>query len=170
MLRAVKLLSSAAVGILAVTGLYWLCLRPYLCNRVTDASRRQTLAAWEVAERLPESSRTVAQARLRLARMEVCIDACSASAELYVVAAANLRLLKQYERAADYYRAALRYGHRPDIYYNLGITELAAGDRERAIEHLVLAGRTGSYWNLIENETVRSEVTRRLFYEPAPRF
>jgi hypothetical protein len=169
MLNAAKLALSGAILGLCITGLYYLCYRPYECSVVTNSMKARTLAEWEKAGG-QDDWRTPIGARHRIELIEPCLTPWNASVELYMVAAANLRLLKRYDDAVACYRTVLRYDDRPEVYFNLGVTEVEAGHREQGIEDLVFAGRTGSYWNLIEDESVRNEVTRRLFYLPAPRF
>jgi tetratricopeptide (TPR) repeat protein len=166
----VNVAGSVIVMAFCAVASYWLCYRPYRCNRISRAVGEQTLAAWEAAERLAPNWQIIIDTRRRLEVLRPCLGRCTGNVQMHMVAAANLRLLKRYEEAAGHYRKALRYDHRPEIYFNLGLTEIDAGRREEGIRNLVLAGRTGAYWNLIADESVRNEVTRRLFYEPPPRF
>jgi hypothetical protein len=165
-----KLLLTAVILVLFAAGLNYLCYRPYLCNQVSRSIKESTLLGWNDAERAPENWRVVVEARRRLGRLQPCLDPCCATVELHMIAAANFRLLQRNGQAANEYRAALQYDQRPEIYFNLGLVEVADGQREQGIQDLVIAGRTGSYWNQIEDEPTRTEVVRRLYYLPPPRF
>ena len=169
-MRALKLVMSGALIALSIGAVDVLCYRPWVCNLMTLALKVQTEQAWEAAAAAGDNWTIIFQARRRLEIAQECLTPTTATVELLMVAAANARLIKRFPKAIDDYRAALRIDQRPEIYFNLGIAEVDAGSREAGIEDLVIAGRTGSYWNLIEDEAVRNEVTRRLFYMPAPKF
>jgi hypothetical protein len=169
-MRAMKALVSVALIALAIDAVVVFCYRPYVCNLTTLGLKVQTEQAWNLADAAGDDWRIAFQARRRLDIAEDCLRPTTASVELLMVTAANARLAKRNQEAIDNYRAALRIDHRPEIYFNLGLAEIDNGQREQGIEDLVVAGRTGSYWNLIEDEAVRNEVTRRLYYMPAPKF
>ncbi len=170
MARTARFAVSVVLIISSALAVYRLCYVPYRCNRTTHAIRVETEAAFRAADAAPDNFAFARGARNRLAIAQECLSPVTARVDLYMLAAANARLLKNSSQAIDYYRAALRLERRPEIYFNLGVTEAEAGEREQGIKDLVIAGRTGSYWNQIEDEPLRNEVTRRLFYVPPTQF
>ncbi|HWW62875.1 MAG TPA: tetratricopeptide repeat protein, partial [Thermoanaerobaculia bacterium] len=71
------------------------------------------------------------------ARVLTCIEHVPANLNLYMIVAANYRVLGRYEDAIAMYRAALRYDRRPELYLNIGECYLALGNTEEAQRYLV---------------------------------
>ena len=109
----------------------------FQCNR----AEKQAESATEWAEEHAESFRGVSAARRALERMRSCIDRCPASIDPYMVAAADYFVLNQLPQTIAMYEAALHYDRRPEIYFELGMAYLQAGQRERATSTLFV-------WNL----------------------
>jgi tetratricopeptide (TPR) repeat protein len=83
--------------------------------------------------------RTSQSARANLTVIELCLKAVPDDVALYMLAAANDRLIGRSDEAASMYRKALQYDRRPELYYNLGIVELELNQRHEAIGDLLAA-------------------------------
>ena len=167
---ALKIAATLAGLAAAGAALYCLCYLPLRCNRIESNLEIATNSNWEAAARAVSDIRPVINARLALAEVAPCLGPCTRNANLYMIEAANYRILGRFDDAINAYRNALQYDRRPEIYFNLGLTQAEAGRSKDAVESLVMAGRSGGYWNLIGDQHLREEVTLKLFYAPAPRF
>ena len=159
-------LARVAASLLIVAGaaaaLDCLCIKPYRCNLIEQRGEARTSADWEITLQTNHPWRAMVGARRSLDLITPCLDDCSANVGMLMLAGANYRILHRYDEAAEAYRRALRYDRRPEIYFNLGQTEVAAGQREQAVADLVMAGRSGGYTNYIDDPLIQAEVERRL--------
>jgi hypothetical protein len=119
----------AAVGI----ALHQLCVQPYQCNKIKKRSEIHTARDFEDQD----SVTAIRSARDTLAAISRCECACDI--DIYMVRAANYRILNRLGDAEREYSAALRCDRRPEIYYNLGMVQLQLGKRDLAIDNLVTA-------------------------------
>jgi tetratricopeptide (TPR) repeat protein len=131
---------------------------PFQCNR----AEKQAELATEWAEKHSESFRGVEVGRQTIERMKHCIDVCPTSVDAYMVAAANDFILERLPEAIGNYEAALRYDRRPEIYYELGLAYLEAGQRERATSALFVWNLFyGQHTQVIPDPVVRADVETR---------
>ena len=126
----------AAVVIVAVAALYWLCVLPYRGNLVMrEVTERSSLA------RLAEPSRTAVLARENLAMLEQIARSRRLDPAWYMLYAANCQLLGRLPQAADAYTRALRIDDRPELYANRAGVLLALGQTDAAVADYVRAAR-----------------------------
>lgn len=94
-------------------------------------------------------------ARVRIARnnlevVEPHLGRFPPDADVYMIAAANYRLIADYGEAEQMYRRALRIARRPETYLNLGDTLLAQGKTEEALEsYAVAVGFSTTYYERV---------------------
>lgn len=152
---AVALLTIAA----GAAAFYYFCLLPYRCNRIESLQRAATAAAYQSA---PAPSARIA-ARQNVDALWPCRGATCRDVGIDMLLAANYHILGQEDEAIRCYRDALRLDQRPEIYFNLAVSELASGDRNAAREDLVRAALFNR-WILasIEDGVLRREVMTRL--------
>ena len=156
--RALLTLLIAAGAAFAVKTL---AVDPLRCNQLERAVIADTEVVFVHPESI-ESWRVPVLARQSVVRINDCLGPCTVNPNLLMLYAANLRVLGQHESAIEAYQRALKLDRRPEIYFNLGMTELALGRQEAAIRDFVKAGRSGYLFNDIEIDLVREEVERRL--------
>lgn len=126
-----------AVALLAVGGLsiYRLVYEPWRCQITKRSVKKRT----EILYSSPETLSSLGIARENISRLNRCLPVTPADIDLYMLLAANYRLVRNYAAAADTYRKALAFDERPEIYLSLGLAELELGQRSAALEHLTLA-------------------------------
>lgn len=132
-----------ATLVLAATALvlFRLSFTPYRCNIKKKAIQQRTVMALGS----PDLARASIQARRHLAEMASCLEQTPQDVDLYMIAAANYRLLNRQEEAIKMYENALKYDRRPEIYLQLGLTQLTAGKRAEAFHSLVTASEFDVY-------------------------
>lgn len=86
-----------------------------------------------------DETRAAMLARSSAGKMKECVDRDPGNVAAQMVLAACYRVLKRYPDAAAAYETALVYDRRPELYLNLGQTQLAMGDSKRAVQNLTLA-------------------------------
>lgn len=92
-------------------------------------------------EQIEQSTDSLARllARQNIDRLRLCIDLAPDDIESLMLLAANLMFLGRNADAADAYRAALRYDHRPELYLSLGLLELEINEDRLALRDLTAA-------------------------------
>jgi O-antigen ligase/predicted negative regulator of RcsB-dependent stress response len=111
-------------------------LQPWQCNLTEKQIQARTSLTYDSVADPVQASRN---AHENLAALEPCMDAAPNDVALYMLAAANQRLLGRDADAAAMYRRALQYDRRPELYYNLGVVELQLHQRDAAIADLLTA-------------------------------
>jgi len=114
---------------------HWVAL-PYACNnRMRSATDRlkATLSIAGGSLRAAELSRRV------IDDLQPCVTASPDIVGAQMVLAASYRELGRNREAAAAYETALQYDRRPELYLNLGQTQIALGDSKSGIQNLVLA-------------------------------
>lgn len=133
----------AAVAVILATG--WLIYRfsylRYVCHATEVRIQQET--SEQIRQRPPLSR---IEARRQVEEIRSCVDRFPWIVNLYMVEAANLRMIGRDAEAISAYEAALRYDRRPEIYLNLGRVEANVGDSD-AIRHLAIAGLTSALAN-----------------------
>ncbi len=130
---------------------------PYRCNRVKPAVER---AIDEAADRQGSINAPVV-ARLALQRIENACACGLPDLDAQFDAAAALQLLSRNREAEQRYRAALALDRRPEIYLQLGNTQLALGQRAEGEQNLYRAG----LFNPQMLEDVEDPLVRRRIYD-----
>jgi len=134
-LKLLKTLASLVVTGIAVYLLYIFCWIPVICSHVT----RTTIAATNAAVDA-QPYRKAIYARRNLKSMQKCTGACTPiPPDVAMIKGANLRMLGRTDEAIALYNGALRYGPRPEIYFNLGHAYAESGNREAAFQSLFRA-------------------------------
>ena len=114
-----------------------ICYRPYRCNQVVKATMPGALAAFSSADQYY----AVQLARKSADRVEPCIAQAPFMIDLYMIAAVDRRVLGQYGKAVKLYEHALEYDRRPELYLQLGLSELQLNRRSearKALERAIL--------------------------------
>jgi len=131
---------SIAFVIVVVIGAAFLisriALQPWQCNLTEEEIRTRTSLTYDSVTDPVQTSRNAHQ---NLAALETCLDVAPHDIALYMLAAANQRLIGRDADAATMYRRALQYDRRPELYYNLGVVELQLHQRDEAIADLLTA-------------------------------
>ena len=155
-MRLIRIAAALLIACGAVVASYRFAYLPWRADVDRKRLERITLVLWERQPRFgqPRARENVAEARQFL-------DRGIHNTGLYMVAAANYRILDDYDRAVAMYREALQYDRRPQLYYNVGLMELGRGHKEEAKEALIYAALFNPYYILdIPDLEVRSEVER----------
>lgn len=136
--RAIRLALAIAIAASAAWLVERLCYQRYRCN-ARKAEARRTLERF-----LPISEQPSARiaARRAIESMDHCIAHAPTDIAAYMIRAGALRMLGRPAEAVTDYRRALRYDRRPELYLNLGMTELEAGNDAAAVAHISLASLT----------------------------
>lgn len=151
---AVAIVAAVTLGTFVIEhNCYW----PYVCNIEKNAIYESTDA---ITNADPYKAAPVARTNLRILRH--CIDENPLDIDLYMLAAANYRILGLNEQAAQTYETALRYDRRPEIYYSLGTVELEMKKRPEALGHLLLAVRFSRQYLQDLPTDVQAEINRTL--------
>jgi len=113
-----------------------IALQPWQCNLTEKEIQTRTSLTYD---NVADPMQTSRNAHENLAALEPCLDAAPHNIALYMLAAANQRLIGREADAATMYRRALQYDRRPELYYNLGVVELQLHQRDAAIADLLTA-------------------------------
>ena len=135
--NALRILGSFVILWVTFLLLRSLTYQPYRCNQIVKAAKPVTLAAFNSANHFY----AVQLARSGAARVEPCIAQAPFMIDLYMIAAADRRVLGQPENAVRLYERALEFDRRPELYLQLGLTELELNRRpeaQKALERMVL--------------------------------
>jgi Flp pilus assembly protein TadD len=135
-MTALKAIGAAAVFAAATPALYYLCIAPYRANIQLVAVIAQTQKAISAPH-----ARGVIIARQNIETLRKLLVVMPTSVDLYMVLAANYREVGEDGQARDAYHSALRLDRRPEIYFNLGMLEMQAGQRDAAILDFAYAVR-----------------------------
>lgn len=120
----------------AIVSVRQYCLLPYLCN--VTSKRVMTLT-----ERLSGKPDFVVRvgARDNLKLLEPCQKCFATNIAYLMVKAANEGALQDYVAAETTYRQALTVDRRPELYLNLGLTQLNLGQTAEGTQSLLTACR-----------------------------
>jgi O-antigen ligase len=152
---ALGILAGAAGAILAWQ-IAWL---PWQCNEMKKRLEARTGATYDAAA---DTLRTAERARQNLAELQACREATPTDVGVYMLIAANDRLIGRMSDAVMMYRTALQYDRRPELYYNLGLTELEMRQRGPAVADLIIAVRFSRKYLAELPSDVQSEINEAL--------
>ncbi len=161
MSRIVKLVAALLVVSGAGWAVYDFTYWPYRCSVVEKQMEARTTSASHADH---YSGVVIARENLRM--VVPMLDRC-ARPGLYMIVAINRRVLNEPELAIQYYRRSLQYDLRPEIFFELGLTELEAGRRADAFDSLTAASLFYiGYLHEIPYPEVREEVGKAM-HNPA---
>lgn len=120
----------ALVAAVAAFGLWRTVFLPFECN-IEQSAVRATITE---ANRRGEAFESAMTMRHHIATVTHCLELDPTNVELWMEKAALARLVDDDETAVSAYRSALRYDHRPEIYWNIGTVEFHEKHRREAIE------------------------------------
>src|SRR5438552_2744965 len=130
MMLPIRVFSAFVIAVTCGLAVHRLCYLPWRADVERKSLETITLALWE---RQPTFA--AVRARQNVAAAEVYLDMRGIhNTGLYMATAANYRLLEDFDHAAAMYYEALRFDRRPELYYNLGITEVSRGRRQQGID------------------------------------
>jgi len=122
---------------IAANALRFFCYVPYRCNQIIKTARPAALRAFDATDPV----RAAEIARANAALLQPCVAQAATMIDPYMIQAVDYRVLGNLNKAAQLYRHALRYDRRPELYLQLGITELQRNHRDearRALEKAIL--------------------------------
>ena len=165
MKAAIRAFLSAVVILAVIPSIDELCVLPWQCSTLEYRLEQSTRQLVDFPTRVD----TAVQERANLDAAIRCIRIRPTRINLYMTAAVNCRLLGDNRRAVEFYKSALHYDKRPELYAALGNAQSQIGQRREAVENLV---RANIFWpgngDDIEDAVVRDEVLRRVAqYESA---
>jgi O-antigen ligase len=127
------------VAFLAIAGAVWIAKRfaydPFVC----EGKKLQIKTRTEDALGIGESFRSAPVARENIVAIDQCLPRRAGDVDYLMLRAANDRVLGNYESARGSYQEALRYDRRPELYAELGVTDLQMGRRDEALDALFQA-------------------------------
>jgi tetratricopeptide (TPR) repeat protein len=135
-MKALKIVAVVLVIAAAVASIRQFCLEPYLCN--IEAKRVKTRT-----ERLRGRADLVVSvaARENLELLQACQQCFGTNVAYLMIKAANETALQDYGAAEKTYLQALSFDRRPELYLNLGFTQLDAGKIAEGTQSLLTACR-----------------------------
>lgn len=162
--RALCRLAAVAAAALAVHYYAWM---PEHADHILKSLTLRTQAALQV-----DGDRAVFIARDNLARLQPIEGAGKLSVDYHLICAVNDRILGRNGEAIEHYTAALAADHRPEIYFDRGVTYLKEGNLDAATADIALAVR----FNPVFLEDVDAGMQERVAafnktvpYNPPPR-
>lgn len=133
LLRALCRLAAATAAVLAAYRFAWL---PEHADHVVKSVTSRTQAALRM-----NSDRVMVVARDNIERLQPIAGTCQLSVDYHLVYAVNARILGRNNEAIEHYTAALAADHRPEIYFDRGVTYLEVGKLDAATADIALAVR-----------------------------
>ena len=150
-------IGTLVIWIMGATAIYWTCLVPYHC----DVIEKRTLALTVRAENFSTNTLYASHvARDNLTQLQPCIKLYPTVNSL-MIAAANEQLLGRYTAAVSFYEEAMRYDRRPELYLNLGLAQINAGQTATGVDNLV-AACISNPWLIDDISVYHDEVYKRL--------
>ena len=163
-IRLVVRLAAAAVAAFAFYRYAWM---PWHVNHLLKSLQVRTQTAMDTG-----GDRAIFAARDNIAQLQTITNVCRLSVDYHLIFAANDRMVGLNDEAIEQYTAALAADHRPEIYFDRGVTYLEEGKLEPATADIALAARFNP--GFIDNvdfgmrERVAA-VNKAVPYNPPPR-
>jgi tetratricopeptide (TPR) repeat protein len=158
-----RLAASAA----AVAALYQYSWMPAHANHLLKTLQTRTENAMAIG-----GDRAIFTARDNIALLQTITNACQLSIDYHLIYAANERILGRNNEAIEHYTAALESDHRPEIYFDRGVTYLEQGKLDPATADIALAARFNPWYLESVDGGMQSRVKAVLQtvpYNPPPR-
>jgi tetratricopeptide (TPR) repeat protein len=151
----------------AALALYRYAWLPAHANHVIQAVMTRTRAALEMGH-----GRAVMVARENIELLRPVADAAPLSVDYHMVYAANARILGRNDDAVEHYTGALAADHRPEIYFERGLTYLDEGKLDAATADIALAARFNPGYSEDVDAGMQERITalnKSVPYNPPPR-
>jgi len=139
---------------------------PEHANHVLKFVQTRTETALETG-----GDRAIFAARDNIAFLQTITNACRLSVDYQLLYAVNERILSNKDDAIEHYTAALAADHRPEIYFERGMTYLEQRKPDPAIADMALAVRFNPVYldSLDEEMRQRIAAVNKAPYNPPPR-
>lgn len=161
--RAVCRLAATAAAAFAFYRYSWM---PEHANHVLKFVQTRTQTALETG-----GDRAIFAARDNVDFLQTITNACRLSVDYQLLYAVNERILGRNDDAIEHYTAALAADHRPEIYFDRGITYLEEGKLDPATADIALAARFSPQYleNVDAGMQERVAAVNKAPYNPPPR-
>jgi tetratricopeptide (TPR) repeat protein len=163
----VRAVCRLAATVAAAAAFYQYSWMPEHADHVLKSLQARTQTALETP-----GDRGIFAARDNIALLQTITNACQLSIDYHLIYAVNDRILGRNDEAIEQYTAALAADHRPEIYFDRGITYLEERKLEPATADIALATRfnPGFLDNLDAQMQARvAAVNKAVPYNPPPR-
>jgi tetratricopeptide (TPR) repeat protein len=151
----------------ATAAFYWYSWMPEHANHLLKTVETRTETATGTG-----GDRAIFAARDNIALLQTITNACALSVDYHLIYAVNDRILGRSDEAIEHYTAALQADHRPEIYFERGITYLEERNLDAATEDIALAVRFNPGFLDSIDAQMRARVAavnKAVPYNPPPR-
>jgi len=162
--RTICRLAAIAAAALAAYRYAWL---PEHADHVVKSVTLRTQAALQM-----NGDRAKIIARENFDLLQPVANVCRLSVDFHLVSAVNARILGLNDEAIEHYTAALQADHRPEIYFDRGVTYLEEGKLDAATPDIALAARFDSTYLEQVDAGMQARVAalnKAVPYNPPPR-
>ncbi|HEX6178751.1 MAG TPA: hypothetical protein VF057_10365 [Thermoanaerobaculia bacterium] len=155
---------AASLGLLLIAALaaWHFAWVPHRCN----VEKRRLVVNSVAAAGAQNADEAAIAARRNAAMATKLLEECGEDVDLLMLQGANLRGVGDLEAASGAYLRAIAFEPRPELYFELGSTQMDLGRRGAAVEAFTLAVRF--YPSMIASVTdreIRAAVERRVFQQ-----
>jgi tetratricopeptide (TPR) repeat protein len=162
--RAICRLAATLAAAFAFYRYSWL---PEHVNHMLKTLETRTQTAMDAP-----GDRAIFAARDNIAALQTITDACRLSIDYHLIYAVNARILGRNDEAVAHYTEALTIDHRPEIYFERGVTYLDERKLDAATADIALAARFNP--NFLESidagmQARVAAVNKAVPYNPPPR-
>ncbi len=134
-MRLIRLIVAAGVVAFAAYAVYALTYEPLVCDTRSKQIQNRALAMFN----LPRGPSIARNAQEGIATLQRCLVIRPTAIEMYMTVAVEDRILGRLQHAAQMYSEALKFDQRPELYFELGSTQLEMNQRDAAIASLTRA-------------------------------
>jgi hypothetical protein len=134
-MRLIRITFAVVVIAFAAALIRTVVWQPYRCGRSEKTLEALIAGAFESADAYQANS----IARQVVDSAEACLRHTPDDVALYMIAGAGYRIVERPVDAVRMYRTALRYDRRPELYLNLGLADIQAGNTNDAFVSLLTA-------------------------------
>ena len=163
-LRAVCRFAATAAAAVVFYGYSWM---PAHANHVLKTVQTRTKTAMETP-----GDRAIFAARDNIALLQTLREPRQLAIDYHLLYAANEHILGRNDDAIEHYTAALAADHRPEIYFDRGLTYLEEGKLDEATSDIALAARFNPWYVGLVDSGMQSrvnEMNKTVPYNPPPR-
>jgi tetratricopeptide (TPR) repeat protein len=125
-----------AATVAAAAAFYWYSWMPEHANHLLKTVETRTQSAADTG-----GDHAIFAARDNIALLQTITNPCALSVDYHLIYAVNDRILGRNDEAIEHYTEALQADHRPEIYFERGITYLEERNLDAATEDIALAVR-----------------------------
>lgn len=130
---------AVVAAIIAIAGAAWIARHFAYDPFVAETKKLALKSRTEQAMNSGDSSRSAPMARDNLVTISQFLPKRPGDVDYLMMRGANDRVLGNYDDARAAYQEALSYDRRPELYYELGCTDLQLGRRDEALDALFQA-------------------------------